>query len=551
MKAVTNRRSRLLPPNMQSQRSSLSLVALVALGVVVPADALPELSIRLDGNRKAAMHFTGRLLGNRRLTDPFEPVHGVFGSYDLAPQALPQFFRSVDSIVESEALANTPDGVVVWGRAKNRWIRLPGAISLRQEGIPNLPQYFSTLHTADLAGDKNLEVFARGPFGVVAWTYDIAKRKWARLPGEIPWSDELGWGQEAYYSTIQAADVAGDAKDEILARGAGGIDVWNWDLANNRWRHLPGGGMMPDAAGYGSPVYYSTIQTADITGDSKNELFCRNSRGVEMWRYDDATGAWVDLPSLPDFTDVDGWAAPEFYVTMQAADFVGDDKREVFCRSSTGLTCYQFDSAANVWVGLPSFKGLRSDQGWGLPRYYLTITTADVWGDSKAEVIARGEAGVYAIRFDPTNNAWEVLPGGIPWGDSQGWGSAAQYSTIQAADITGDGKQEILGRSTSGLEAYQRVGDDWMRLNLLDSMSDADSFGDAKFYSTIQVKDVISVEMEPGQPPCSDGTVSGTDAHWACKDGYWTLLQTSRWMCPGQPQKTIETVLFVSAEICE
>jgi hypothetical protein len=45
-----------------------------------------------------------------------------------------------------------------------------------------------------------------------------------------------------------------------------------------------------------------------------------------------------------------------------------------------------------------------------------------------------------------------VLPG---WGDGGGWKDPEQYETIQLADVDGDSKDELLGRTSAGLAVYR------------------------------------------------------------------------------------------------
>jgi hypothetical protein len=40
------------------------------------------------------------------------------------------------------------------------------------------------------------------------------------------------------------------------------------------------------------------------------------------------------------------------------------------------------------------------------------------------------------------------------WGDAAGWAEPSKYSTIQLADITGNGKDELIGRNDDGLEIW-------------------------------------------------------------------------------------------------
>ena len=44
-----------------------------------------------------------------------------------------------------------------------------------------------------------------------------------------------------------------------------------------------------------------------------------------------------------------------------------------------------------------------------------------------------------------------VLP---PWGDGGGWTDPSKYSTIQLADVNGDGKDELIARNDQGLEIF-------------------------------------------------------------------------------------------------
>ncbi len=41
-----------------------------------------------------------------------------------------------------------------------------------------------------------------------------------------------------------------------------------------------------------------------------------------------------------------------------------------------------------------------------------------------------------------------------PWSDAAGWSSPSYYATMQAADVNGDGKAELLGRSSAGIQTW-------------------------------------------------------------------------------------------------
>ena len=45
-----------------------------------------------------------------------------------------------------------------------------------------------------------------------------------------------------------------------------------------------------------------------------------------------------------------------------------------------------------------------------------------------------------------------AVPG---WTDASGWTDPSQYSTIRLADVNGDGRDELLGRNSDGIEVYE------------------------------------------------------------------------------------------------
>ena len=93
------------------------------------------------------------------------------------------------------------------------------------------------------------------------------------------------------------------------------------------------------------------------------------------------------------------------------------------------------------------------------------------------------------------------------WTDSGGWNDPSQYSTIQLADVNGDGKDELIGRSDAGIETFRfdtTVGQ-WrpqidasgvaQLLNDFASFSPSRAWepgnpNQSQFYSTIQAADI-------------------------------------------------------------
>jgi len=72
------------------------------------------------------------------------------------------------------------------------------------------------------------------------------------------WSDVQGWNQSPqYYSTIQAADIDGDRRDELVAHGNGWLVAAKWDANTQNWDLLPSEVPCPDAEGWNQPPVLS------------------------------------------------------------------------------------------------------------------------------------------------------------------------------------------------------------------------------------------------------------------------------------------------------
>jgi hypothetical protein len=168
--------------------------------------------------------------------------------------------------------------------------------------------------------------------------------------------------------------------------------------------------------------------------------------------------------------------------------------------------------------------------GWSDPSKYSTIRLADVNGDGRDELIGRSDAGLQIFWFDTTLGQWrpQVDANGVrqvltdfasppQWNKSDPHSPARPqyYSTIQAVDIDsasagdvgpgGPGAEEILARFWDGMRVYQYFppaggnnidGGTWKRVGTGGPFSDADGYGDASLYPTIQVGNFFQ-----GAPP--------------------------------------------------
>lgn len=273
-----------------------------------------------------------------------------------------------------------------------------------------------------------------------------------------PWSDGSGWDAAEYYSTIQMADINRDGHDELLARGYEGMTVHEWDTTLGLWKEISGSGPFSTAEGWEHPQYYTTIQTADIDGDGAAELLGRSASGLQTFKWDGTN--WKLLKSEdPFWTDRNGWDAAKYYSTIQTADIDGDGADELLARGVNGMDTYKW--TGSEWKNLKGGSPPWSDAGgWDKVQYYSTIQTADIDGDGADELLVRAAGGMDTYKW--TGSEWKNLKAGNPpWLDAYDWDDSEAYRTIQTGDLDGDGKAELIARSVDWLEVYTWTGTEW------------------------------------------------------------------------------------------
>jgi hypothetical protein len=104
-----------------------------------------------------------------------------------------------------------------------------------------LPQYFDTIQTADIDGDKRAEIFARSAAGLIVFDFTPGTSPgtgtWKQVTTDGPFKDAGGWDNGPFnYGTIQAADIDGDGDAEVIGRGAEGLYAFGW--TGSSWRQL-------------------------------------------------------------------------------------------------------------------------------------------------------------------------------------------------------------------------------------------------------------------------------------------------------------------------
>jgi MYXO-CTERM domain-containing protein len=337
------------------------------------------------------------------------------------------------------------------------------------------------LQTTDVNGDGKADLCARAAKGVRCWPSKGGGEFDASFDGPAL-ADADGWGDPKYGSTLRFLDLDGDGKADLCARGKAGVTCYL--STGSGFGAGFAGPTLSDASGWGDPKFYATIRVADVNGDGKDDLCARAAKGILCWP---SNGHGFDPPiDGPALSDAAGWGDPKFYSTLRAGDVDGDGKDDLCARGAKGLYCWLSDGA-----GFPkSVTGpaWADAVGWSDPAFYTTIQLADLDGDGKADVCARAAKGVVCELSKGDAFGGEIA--GPAWGDGNGWSDPANYTTIRLADVDGDGKLDACGRADAGLVCARFDGAAFAAAAAGPKISDANDWGSPEYYGTVRVVDV-------------------------------------------------------------
>ena len=294
-----------------------------------------------------------------------------------------------------------------------------------------------------------------------------------------------------YYSTIQYPDINGDGRSDVCGRGSAGVlcapSSGSSFAPISLWQSN-----FSDANGWNNgPEYYSTIKFADVNGDGKADVCGRSSGGIYC-ALSTGTGFGPNSLWLTDFSDANGWnGGPRYYSTIQFADMNGDGKADVCGRGGGGIHCAL--STGTSFGRSSLWQGDFSDaNGWGDAQYYSTIRLIDLNGDGKADLCGRGSAGIDCALSSGTGfgplSVWQG-----DFSDRNGWATDPHYySTIQFADLNADGKMDLCGRGNSGMNCALSTGTSFGPSSLWHTeFSDPNGWSsNPRYYSTIQLLDL-------------------------------------------------------------
>ena len=340
------------------------------------------------------------------------------GWSDLS-NALTVRYGDLDGDLRADVCARANDGLRCVLAAGGEVVNLP---DYSDAAGFSRPTAFTTLHLADVTGDGRADVCARGPMGMSCSPFE-GPGFGATIPGPA-WSDALGFGTPDTAGTFRMADVDGDGRADACIRSPNGVRCV---FASDAFAGVLDGPALTDAEGYLSPGLWSTLRLADVDGDGRADLCATTASDLRC--YLSIGRGFAPLPlTLSNVVEAEGWDRHEHYATLRSGDLDGDGADELCLRLAGGLRCY--------FVSDRGVRELRTDllsiPGWSAPSKYLTMRLADVTGDGRDDLCARGEAGLHC--WASTGDGFAEPAVLVPsFSTENGFGDASAFSSLHVA----------------------------------------------------------------------------------------------------------------------
>jgi hypothetical protein len=324
---------------------------------------------------------------------------------------------------------------------------------------PYTTEQLASIKFPDLDGDGFADMCYIDASGVQC----ALSRGTGKFSNFVQWTDafRLGLTDQSMWGTIQYGDVDNDGKDDICGRTSSGFICLFSDgessFINQYTKAFKFGGTEWQA-----PQYWSTIRLVDVSGDGKLDVCGRSAIGIvceilqvipEAGGATKVFGGWSQWDT--QFSDAKGWAAdPSYWSTIQFADVNGDGRKDVCGRFDDGIWC-----ELNYGSKFDGYTHMETDfsnvDGWNQPQYYSTIRFADINGDAKADVCARGSFGL--ICGLSTGGQYPSFAGTLAppvktgFSDANGWNQNYRFKNMWMVNTNRDSRADVCGRASNGI----------------------------------------------------------------------------------------------------
>lgn len=304
---------------------------------------------------------------------------------------------------------------------------------------------------ADVTGDRRADLVGFGEDGVWVALGDGAG---GFGPPSFVLTDfgRSGGGWDGTRHVRLLADLTGANGMDIVGFGEGSVWVAFADGAGGfgPTQRAVAGFAVQD--GWHTDVHVRTL--ADLTGNGRPDIVGFGDAGVWV-ALNDGTGHFGDMRFvLEEFGTAQGWTVGTR--TRLVADLDGDGRADLIGFREDGLVIARGDGAgsfATPELVLPFFGSATGLVPWD-PVLHPRLV-ADLTGNGAADVMGFADDGVWVLVFD---TAGPLGPQLVihDFGTDHGWRPDTHLRVV--ADLTGDGRPDIVGFGDAGVYVSRNLG---------------------------------------------------------------------------------------------
>ncbi len=277
------------------------------------------------------------------------------------------------------------------------------------------------------------------------------------------------------YQNVATGDFNNDGRQDIIAAGTNGVDVWLQGLYFPCPASIWSYGFYTVTSGMGGS--YNDAAVADFNNDGNLDFAAVEAGGIDVWLGDGDQDGDFSMSWLPALTGIAGVA----FKSIKAFDYRNDGDMDIIVAGNPGifvmigptfgtsiftslspyneiaLTDFNNDAitdivavrdtGVSVWFGNGPPGWVFTAQSGPATTKYISVAAADLDLDGKSDIVAGSEYGI-SIWYGDGKGSWksqkEKYPGTtLPTEEDI-------YQRIAIADVDSDGFPDIIGAQNGG-----------------------------------------------------------------------------------------------------